>query len=46
MARRSAIVGGEFLAMLRGDVYSDEEMNAWPTEAGCRPLERLPLAGR
>lgn len=41
----AALMGGEFLAMVGGDVYSDEEMNDWLTDAGWRPLERLPLAG-
>jgi hypothetical protein len=41
----AALMAGEFLANIGGDVYSEEEMNAWLGEAGWRPLERLPLAG-
>jgi hypothetical protein len=38
-------MAGEFLANIGGDVYSEEEMRAWLTRTGWRPLERLPLAG-
>jgi hypothetical protein len=38
-------MAGEFLAHVGGDVYSEEEMNAWLEQAGWRPLERVPLAG-
>jgi hypothetical protein len=41
----AALMAGEFLANIGGDVYSEEEMRAWLTQAGWRPLERLPLAG-
>jgi chemotaxis methyl-accepting protein methylase len=41
----AALMAGEFLANVGGDVYSEEEMNAWLEQAGWRPLERLPLAG-
>jgi hypothetical protein len=41
----TALMAGEFLTAVGGDVYSEEEMNAWLGEAGWRPLERLPLAG-
>jgi hypothetical protein len=41
----TTLMAGEFLTAVGGDVYSEEEMNAWLGEAGWRPLERLPLAG-
>jgi hypothetical protein len=41
----TALMAGEFLTAVGGDVYSEEEMNAWLGDAGWRPLERLPLAG-
>src|SRR5919204_3137288 len=41
----AALMAGEFLANVGGDVYSEEEMHAWLAEAGWRPVERLPLAG-
>jgi SAM-dependent methyltransferase len=41
----AALMAGEFLANVGGDVYSEEEMNAWLEQAGWRPLERLPLVG-
>ena len=39
------LMAGEFLAQVGGDVYSEEEMNGWLTNAGWRSLEMLPLAG-
>jgi len=42
---QTALMAGEFLANVGGDVYSEDEMHSWLTEAGWRPLERLPLAG-
>jgi hypothetical protein len=41
----AALMAGEFLAHVGGDVYSEEEMNSWLAETGWRPLEKLPLAG-
>jgi SAM-dependent methyltransferase len=41
----AALMAGEFLASVGGDIYSEEEMNTWLAQAGWRPLERLPLAG-
>jgi hypothetical protein len=41
----AALMAGEFLANVGGDVYSEEEMSAWLAEAGWRPLQRLPLLG-
>ncbi len=41
----AALMAGEFLSMVGGDVYSEEEMNGWLSDAGWRPLEMLPLAG-
>jgi SAM-dependent methyltransferase len=41
----AALMAGEFLANVGGDVYSEDEMRAWLAKAGWRPLERLPLAG-
>jgi hypothetical protein len=41
----AALMAGEFLANVGGDVYSEEEMNGWLAQAGWRRLERLPLAG-
>jgi SAM-dependent methyltransferase len=41
----AALMAGEFLANVGGDVYSEDEMRAWLAEAGWQPLERLPLAG-
>jgi hypothetical protein len=38
-------MAGEFLANVGGDVYSEEEMNAWLKQTDWRPLEKLPLAG-
>jgi SAM-dependent methyltransferase len=41
----AALMAGEFLTMVGGDVYSEQEMNGWLAEAGWRPIERIPLAG-
>jgi hypothetical protein len=41
----AALMAGEFLANVGGDVYSEDEMNIWLDESGWRPLERLPLVG-
>jgi len=41
----AALMAGEFLSMVGGDVYSEEEMNDWLSEAGWQPLEVLQLAG-
>jgi hypothetical protein len=41
----AALMAGEFLANVGGDVYSEDEMRAWLTEAGWLALERIPLAG-
>jgi ubiquinone/menaquinone biosynthesis C-methylase UbiE len=41
----ATLMAGEFLAMVGGDVYSEQEMNAWLAQTGWRPVERLPLAG-
>jgi hypothetical protein len=41
----AALMAGEFLANVGGDVYSEDEMNVWLGESGWRPLERLPLVG-
>jgi SAM-dependent methyltransferase len=41
----AALMAGEFLAAVGGDVYSAHEMNGWLAEAGWRPIEKLPLAG-
>jgi hypothetical protein len=41
----TALMAGEFLAQVGGDVYSEEEMNSWLAETGWRPVETLPLAG-
>ena len=41
----AALMAGEFLTMVGGDVYSEVEMNGWLAEAGWRPIGRLPLAG-
>jgi hypothetical protein len=41
----AALMAGEFLAHVSGDVYSAEEMNAWLAQTEWRPVERLPLVG-
>ncbi|MDQ1358035.1 MAG: hypothetical protein QOG44_2408 [Acidimicrobiaceae bacterium] len=41
----AALMAGEFLSMVGGDVYSEQEMNGWLSDAGWRHLELLPLAG-
>ena len=41
----AALMAGEFLAQVGGDVYSEQEMHAWLAQAGWQPVERLPLAG-
>jgi SAM-dependent methyltransferase len=41
----TALMAGEFLAHVGGDVYSDEEMKSWLAEQGWSPMEMLPLAG-
>ena len=41
----AALMAGEFLANVGGDVYSGEEMCAWLAQAGWRTIETLPLAG-
>ena len=41
----AALMAGEFLANVGGDVYSEQEMNAWLKQTDWRPLEKLPLAG-
>jgi len=41
----AALMAGEFLTMVGGDVYSEQEMNGWLAEAGWRAIERIPLAG-
>jgi hypothetical protein len=41
----ATLMAGEFLTIVGGDVYSEQEMNGWLAEAGWRPLEKLPLAG-
>jgi hypothetical protein len=41
----TALMAGEFLAHVGGDVYSDEQMKPWLAEQGWSPMEMLPLAG-
>ncbi|MBV9003213.1 MAG: methyltransferase [Solirubrobacterales bacterium] len=41
----AALMAGEFLANVGGDVYSAEEMRAWLARTGWREVEKLPLAG-
>jgi hypothetical protein len=41
----AALMAGEFLAHVGGDVYSEDEMNLWLGESGWRPVDSLPLAG-
>jgi SAM-dependent methyltransferase len=41
----AALMAGEFLAQVGGDVYSEQEMRTWLDQAGWQPVERLPLAG-
>jgi SAM-dependent methyltransferase len=41
----TALMAGEFLANVGGDVYSAEEMHAWLAHTGWRGVETLPLAG-
>jgi SAM-dependent methyltransferase len=41
----AALMAGEFLAQVGGDVYSEQEMHAWLAQTGWQPVERLPLAG-
>ncbi|MBV9416130.1 MAG: methyltransferase domain-containing protein [Solirubrobacterales bacterium] len=41
----AALMAGEFLANVGGDIYSGEEMCAWLAQAGWRSIETLPLAG-
>lgn len=41
----AALMAGEFLVNVGGDVYSEDEMRAWLAEADWRPIDRLPLAG-
>jgi SAM-dependent methyltransferase len=41
----AALMAGEFLANVGGDVYSEDEMRGWLAEAGWRPIDRLRLAG-
>src|SRR5438445_4538477 len=41
----AALMAGEFLAYVAGDVYSEEEMNSWLAETDWRPVGKLPLAG-
>ncbi len=42
---QAALIAGEFLSVVGGDVYSENEMDRWLAEAGWRPVEKLPLAG-
>jgi O-methyltransferase domain len=41
----AVLMAAEFLTQVGGDVYSEEEMNGWLTEAAWRPVNKLPLAG-
>jgi SAM-dependent methyltransferase len=41
----AALMAGEFLAQVGGDIYSEQEMHAWLAQTGWQPVERLPLAG-
>jgi SAM-dependent methyltransferase len=41
----AALMAGEFLAQVGGDVYSEDEMHGWLSESGWRPVETLSLAG-
>ncbi|MBV9337503.1 MAG: hypothetical protein JO243_16585 [Solirubrobacterales bacterium] len=41
----AALMAGEFLVNVGGDVYSAEEAHAWLTQTGWRAVEKLPLAG-
>jgi SAM-dependent methyltransferase len=41
----AVLMAGEFLSMVGGDVYSEDEMNGWLAEAGWRAVATLPLAG-
>lgn len=41
----AALLAGEFLSHVGGDVYSTEQMHSWLAQAGWQPLEQLTLAG-
>lgn len=41
----AVLMGGEFLSMVGGDVYSAQDMNGWLAEASWRPIRKLPLVG-
>lgn len=41
----AALMAGEFLANVGGDVYSAEETHAWLTQTGWRAIGQLPLMG-
>jgi SAM-dependent methyltransferase len=41
----AALMAGEFLAQVGGDVYSEDELHGWLSESGWRPVETLSLAG-
>jgi hypothetical protein len=41
----AALMAGEFLAHVGGDVYSEKEMSGWLADAAWRPVEKLPLEG-
>jgi SAM-dependent methyltransferase len=41
----AALMGGEFLVLQGGDVFSDEEAKEWLAETGWRYVETMPLEG-
>ncbi|MBV9944766.1 MAG: hypothetical protein JO262_21755 [Solirubrobacterales bacterium] len=41
----AALMAGEFLVNVGGDVYSAEEAHAWLAQTGWRVVDELPLAG-
>jgi SAM-dependent methyltransferase len=41
----AAFMAAEFLTQVGGDVYSEQEMHAWLSQTGWRPLDTLSLAG-
>ena len=41
----AALMAGEFLANVGGDVYSAEELHTWLAQTGWRAVGQLPLAG-
>ena len=42
----ATLFAAEFLAFVgQGDVYCEDEVNAWLSQSGWRPLTKMPLPG-